>query len=110
VFCHFVESVGEFFYILYVNKDTLTLFGARATVNRHLGDGEIRLTLVVIVSVKVVDTSSGTDALCLGRFSHFDDVFDDVVGRARVELACRLFGGRDYLPTPGSTRVTVAVC
>ena len=30
--------------------------------------------------------------------------FDDVVERAGVEPACRLFSGRDYSPTPGSTR------
>lgn len=94
MFCHLVESVGEFFYILYVNKDTLTLFYAGATVNRHLGDGKVRLTLVVVVSVKIIDTSSGADALCLCRFSHFDDVVDDVVGRVGLEPTCQLFDMR----------------
>jgi len=36
--------------------------------------------------------------------------FDDVVERAGVEPACRLFSGRDYSPTPGSTRGTLTKC
>ncbi len=52
--CYLCESGGELVYIFSMNEDTLTLFLAGATVNRHLCYGEVRLALCVFVCVNVV--------------------------------------------------------
>lgn len=80
-------------------EDALTLLLSGTTVNWYLGNRDIRLTFAVFMRVEVIDTSPGTDAQCLCRFIHLMMCYDDVVERAGVEPACRLFLAF-YYPTP----------